>query len=119
MHIGTVVFANRHDKPDGADLAGRQPLCCGIGAISRLLGGLHDATARLRAHLGIAVERPADGGLRNAQQLRQLFQVHVFNFLHACTPGSGKSLSSRSQSALDFYQPHRVFSIKNDSRLLK
>jgi len=77
MHIRTVMFANWHHKPNGADLAGCQPLCRCIGAISRLLRGFHDAAARFRADLGIAVERPADGRLRNAQQLRQLFQVHV------------------------------------------
>ncbi|MNX95295.1 hypothetical protein D3C86_1275660 [compost metagenome] len=91
MHIRTMMLANRHHKSDGANLACRQPLRRCIRAISRLFGSLHHAAARFGADFRIAVERPADGRLRNAQQLRQLFQVHVCHFLHARAREYGKA----------------------------
>jgi len=77
VDIRAVVRADRHDKSDGPDFAGCQSLCGGIWPITGCFGGFHDAAARFRAHFRISVECPADRRLRNAEQLRQLFQVHV------------------------------------------
>ena len=61
---------------DGVGLAGGQPPRRCVGLISVLTRSLHHTLARALIDFGIPVQRAADGGLRQVQDLRQFLEIH-------------------------------------------
>ncbi|VDS05681.1 hypothetical protein DEVEQU_02824 [Devosia equisanguinis] len=74
--MGAKLAGAAQNHADGAGAASGQAQRAGIGTIAQLRGGSGDAAARGLVDFGIAVERTADRGLRQAQMFGEIFQSH-------------------------------------------